>query len=73
MAPRFSLDQRIRGIDFIALGSAGVVWQGGSNPDQVVKAPLKHDVKGCSQETIKSSKHHEYFSELCIGREKLVY
>jgi serine/threonine protein kinase len=59
--------------DFIALGSAGVVWQGCSNPDQVIKAPLKHDVKGCSQEAIKSAKHDEHFSELCLGREKLVY
>lgn len=59
--------------EFIALGSAGVVWQGRSNPDEVLKAPLKHDVNGCSQEAIECAKHDEHFSSLCIAREKLVY
>lgn len=59
--------------DFIALGSAGVVWRGCSNPDQVVKAPLKHDMKGCSEEATKYTKHAESFSGLCISREKLIY
>lgn len=58
---------------YIALGSAGAIFQDDSNRDQVVKAPLKHDVKGCSHEIVESVRNRESFSELCIDREKLIY
>lgn len=59
-------------IRFIALGSAGVVFQ--ENNDRVIKTPVKHDVSGCSsQEVIKQAQHIESFSEECTCREKLIY
>ncbi|KAJ5561475.1 hypothetical protein N7461_000236 [Penicillium sp. DV-2018c] len=59
--------------DYIALGSAGAVFLDDSNRDRVVKAPLKHDVEGCSHETVQSVRNKELFSEECINREKLIY
>lgn len=58
---------------YIALGSAGAVFLDNSNRDRVVKAPLKHDVKGCSHEIVESVRNRESFSEQCINREKLIY
>lgn len=58
---------------FLALGSAGAVFQDDSNQDRVVKAPLKYNVKGCSQQVVDSVKNRESYSELCLSREKLVY
>lgn len=57
----------------IALGSAGAICRDSTNPNQVVKAPLKHNVQGCNDQVIKSVEHREYFSELCISQEKLIY
>lgn len=57
----------------IAFGSAGTICQVSCYPGEVVKAPLKHNVKGCSEDVIKSVQNEEYFSELCISREKLIY
>lgn len=56
---------------YIALGSAGAIFQDSNG--QIIKTPLKHDVKGCSQEVIKSVQHIESISQLCISREKLIY
>ncbi|GIK07672.1 hypothetical protein Aspvir_003338 [Aspergillus viridinutans] len=58
-------------IRYIALGSAGAVFQDSS--DRVIKTPLKHDVTGCSQQVIETVQHIESISELCISREKLIY
>jgi serine/threonine protein kinase len=58
---------------YIALGSAGAVFQDGNNQDEVVKAPLKHDLKGCSHQVVESVRNRESYSELCISREKLIY
>lgn len=56
---------------YIALGSAGAIFQDGDS--QVVKTPLKHDVKGCSQQVIETVQHIESISEMCISREKVIY
>ena len=56
---------------YIALGSAGAVFQDGDN--QVIKTPLKHDVKGCSQRVVETVQHMESISEMSISREKLIY
>ena len=56
---------------YIALGSAGAVFQDGES--QVVKTPLKHDVKGCSQGVIETVQHIESISGISISREKLIY
>lgn len=56
---------------YIALGSAGAIFQDSSH--QAIKTPIKHDVAGCSQQTIKNVQHRESISELCISREKLIY
>lgn len=58
-------------IRYLALGSAGAVFQESNN--RVIKTPLKHDVTGCSQQMIETILHIESISELCIGREKLIY
>lgn len=58
-------------IRYIAIGSAGAIFQDSS--DRVIKAPLKHDIAGCSQQAIKNVKHRELISEICISREKLIY
>lgn len=58
-------------IRFIALGSAGAVFQ--DHTDRVLKTPLKHDVTGCSQQVIETVQHIESISELCMSREKLIY
>ncbi|KAJ5577137.1 hypothetical protein N7535_004063 [Penicillium sp. DV-2018c] len=59
--------------DYIALGSAGAVFLDDSNRDRVVKAPLKHDVKGCSHETVQSVRNKELFSEECINQRGLLF
>ncbi|EAS34712.3 TKL protein kinase [Coccidioides immitis RS] len=56
------LIQPERALGFIALGSAGAIFQDSNG--QVIKTTLKHDVKGCSKQSI---------SELCIDREKSIY
>lgn len=58
---------------YIALGSTGAVFLDESSQDQVVKAPLRHDVEGCSREIVESVRNRESYSELCINREKLIY
>lgn len=55
----------------IAFGSAGIICH--VRDGEVVKAPLKHNVKGCSEDVVKSIQNEEDFSEVCINREKLVY
>ncbi|EEP81112.1 predicted protein [Uncinocarpus reesii 1704] len=58
-------------VNFIALGSAGAVFEDSNG--QVVKTALKHDVKGCSQQVIEHTRHIESISEICIEREKSIY
>lgn len=60
-------------LPMIALGGAGGIYQDSHNRDQVIKAPLKHNIQGCSQRVIESVREREDFSELCINREKLIY
>ncbi|RDW74498.1 uncharacterized protein DSM5745_07160 [Aspergillus mulundensis] len=58
-------------LDFIALGSAGAVFQ--DSKGQAIKSTLKHDVTGCSQQVIEHVRHIESISETCIAREKTIY
>ncbi|KAL4934734.1 kinase-like domain-containing protein [Aspergillus oleicola] len=58
-------------IGFIALGSAGAIFQ--DSKGQVIKTTLKHDVKGCSRQVIEHVRHIESISEICIDREKTIY
>ena len=60
-------------LPMIALGGAGCIYQDSHNRDQVIKAPLKHNIQGCSQQVIESVRDREDFSEQCINREKLIY
>ena len=61
------------GTPLIAFGSAGIIRQDPNNHDYVIKAPLKHDVKGCNDDVVKAVETEVLFSELCIEREKLIY
>lgn len=56
---------------YIALGSAGAVFQ--ESDSQVIKTPLKHDIKGCSQQVIEKVQHMASISEKGISRENLIY
>ncbi|RHZ73336.1 hypothetical protein CDV55_107626 [Aspergillus turcosus] len=58
-------------IGFIALGSAGAIFQDSNG--QVIKTTLKHDVEGCNRQVIEHVHHIESISELCINREKFIY
>lgn len=58
-------------IRFIALGSAGAVFQASNH--QVLKTSIKLDVTGRSQQVVEHAEHQENYSELCINREKLIY
>ncbi|RAH73521.1 kinase-like protein [Aspergillus aculeatinus CBS 121060] len=58
-------------VSFIALGSAGAVFQ--DSDGQVIKTALKHDTQGCEEHVVEHVQHIESISELCIGREKLIY
>ncbi|KAJ5950646.1 uncharacterized protein N7479_009059 [Penicillium vulpinum] len=60
-------------VRIVALGGAGCIHQDSNYQDQVIKAPLKHNTRGCSEKVIKSVERREEFSELCINREKLIY
>ena len=60
-------------LPMIALGGAGGIHQDSNAPEQVIKAPLKHNVQGCTQEVIEMVESTEEFSNLCIDREKLIY
>ncbi|KAF9883542.1 hypothetical protein FE257_003375 [Aspergillus nanangensis] len=58
-------------VSFIALGSAGAVFEDSNG--QVIKTTLKHDIKGCEKHVIEHVQHIESISELCLDREKLIY
>lgn len=51
---------------FIALGSAGAVFQDYNNQDEVLKVPLKHVLEGCSEQVAESVRNKESFSKLLM-------
>lgn len=60
-------------LPMVALGGAGGIHRDSNALEQVIKAPLKHNIEGCSQQVVETVESSEEFSELCINREKLIY
>ncbi|KAL2822773.1 kinase-like protein [Aspergillus cavernicola] len=56
---------------YIVLGSAGAIFE--DNNRQIIKTPIKHDLRECSEEVVEVFKQIEYISEQCMSREKLIY
>lgn len=57
----------------VAFGTAGIVCQSRRHPDQVIKAPLKYKLDGCSTDVIETTLHGEQFARSCFEREKTIY
>ncbi|KAJ5117687.1 hypothetical protein N7448_011319 [Penicillium atrosanguineum] len=57
----------------IAFGTTGIVCQSCRHPEQVIKAPLRYKVEGCSTDVIETTLHEENFARLCFEREKIIY
>ena len=54
-------------LPMVTLGGAGGIHQDSNTPKQVIKASLKHNVQGCTQEVIEMVESTEEFSNLCPG------
>ncbi|KAJ6003783.1 hypothetical protein N7540_011206 [Penicillium herquei] len=74
MAPRYPVILRPEGgSSIIALGTTGIICQNACLPNQVIKAPLRHDISGCDEEIIKTILHDEKYALACFEREQAIY
>lgn len=55
------------------IGSTGIICQNNDHPDQVIKAPFKHKLDGCSTDMIEITLDREEFSKSYFEREKAIY
>lgn len=55
------------------IGSTAIICRSCDTIDQVWKCPLKHGLKGCSDDDIRRIQDDEMFSEGAIVREKIIY
>jgi serine/threonine protein kinase len=61
------------GSRIIAIGTTGIICQNACLPDQVIKAPLRHDICGCDEDVIKTILHDEEYAMSCFERERTIY
>ena len=57
----------------IAIGTTGIVCQSSTFPDQVIKGPLRYDLRKCNSETRVRTLHDEEHNKECFEREKSIY
>lgn len=57
----------------IAIGTTGIVCQSSNSPDQVIKGPLRYDLRKCDAETRALTLHDEKHNKECFDREKAIY
>ncbi|QKX54819.1 uncharacterized protein TRUGW13939_01908 [Talaromyces rugulosus] len=61
------------GSRMIAFGTTGIVCQNSCHTEQVIKAPLKYKLDGCSADVIERTLDGEEFARPCFEREKIIY
>ncbi|KAJ5942306.1 hypothetical protein N7516_002474 [Penicillium verrucosum] len=61
------------GSRIIATGATGIICQNSCLPDQVIKAPLRYDLRNCDTETRATILHNQEHAQLCFEREKSIY
>lgn len=61
------------GSRIIAIGTTGIICQNACLPNQVIKAPLRHDIRGCDEGVIKTILHDEKYAMACFERERTIY